>query len=156
MGIRRIRSRVHASLPYEGDITMNELKTWVTPETEIQNFQANEYVSLCVSGQAYGNLVGQLITDYYYKNSDGTYTKIENYATRSEMDGYRIDPDCDFNSGTLYTEVYYWSNWYQEYRPSNFGFSFFKGKDDKFYVGTFTPTEGENGQGDGNGGKAWS
>lgn len=130
---------------------MIEMKVWVTPEVEVQNFQANEYVSACVSGTAYANGWSELTgTTYYVKDSKGNFVKLDKNKYAQET--ITLPADSDHNSGTLYNQgEVYWNTGIFGYQPSILAGSVFVAKDGTIYLGNFTHTTD-----DGKGGKAWS
>lgn len=80
---------------------MIEMKVWVTPEVEVQNFQANEYVSVCYVGSNPLDL--KLDTTYWYYKDNNNTGKPEDriYVDSDDIKNGKIDNDA--NSGRVYT-----------------------------------------------------
>lgn len=145
---------------------MIEMKVWVTPEVEVQNFQANEYVSACYTSQGasggdqkpwYKDLIQLFFTGsygdktaYFYYDADDTKHENPIMITGSKVSGDPITVDSNFNSGTLFGEVYKGSStkdwygnitWKVEKNPVSGMSLFAPAQGDTIYAGTFTPVD---------------
>lgn len=138
---------------------MSEMKVWMTPEVEVQNFQANEYVSACytstgasISGVWWlGQILEWFITGSYTEERAFFYdasgveglknpadpVKIE--GNKYSMDSFGVD-NVDHNSGLVHNEVWKGtkksgSDW--QYEKVDDLSLFTPAQGDTVYVGTF-------------------